>query len=276
MSEVNDAGEGPLVRTEMLEPGIALLELDRPQARNALSMPLVAELRDAARRLGEDRSVRVVVLHGAGRGFCAGADLKGGGTASETEGMGPLGTVYRTQERIAEMILAIHEVPKPVIAAVHGAAVGGGLAIALAADLRVAADSAKFGSVFIKVGLSSCDVGTSYFLPRLIGPARAFELMITGRHFDAAEAERIGLVHRVVPEGREIEAALESARLIVANNEYGTWMTKVGMWANLEAPSLRHAMELENRTQVLGWFTGNMEEAMQAFREKRDPKWRPL
>jgi enoyl-CoA hydratase len=265
-----------LVTIETLEPGIAKLEFQRPEALNALSMPLVSEIIDAAEELGRDRSVRVVILHGAGRGFCAGADLKGGERLEGTEGMGELGYIYRTQEHLAKMILAIHEMPKPVIAAVHGAAVGGGLAIALASDLRVAADTAKFGSVFIKVGLSSCDVGTSYFLPRLIGPARAFELMITGRHFDAQEAERIGLVHRVVPEGEEIEAALETARPIVANNEYGTWMTKLGMWANLEAPSLRHAIELENRTQVLGFFTGNMTEAMQAFGEKREPRWKPL
>ncbi|MBW2426352.1 MAG: enoyl-CoA hydratase, partial [Deltaproteobacteria bacterium] len=139
-----------------------------------------------------------------------------------------------------------------------------------------AADTAKFGSVFIKVGLSSCDVGTSYFLPRLVGPARAFELMTTGRHFDAVEALEMGLVQSVVAEGEEVEKALETARLIVANNEYGVWMTKVGMWTNLEASSPRQAMELENRTQVLGFFTGNMSEAISAFREKRAPRWKRL
>ena len=268
---------GDTVKIETLEPGVALLELNRPEARNALSMGLVSDLRAAAHELGEDRSVRVVILHGAGRGFCAGADLAGGEERfPDTEGMSDVGYVYKMQEHIAKMIVAIHELPKPVIAAVHGAAVGGGLAMALASDIRVAADDAKFGSVFIKVGLSSCDVGTSYFLPRLVGPARAFELMITGRHFDAAEAERIGLLHRVVSSGQEVEAALESARPIVANNEYGTWMTKIGMWANLDAPSLRHAMEIENRTQVLGYMTGNMTEAMQAFQEKREPRWEPL
>jgi enoyl-CoA hydratase len=264
------------VVVETLEPGIELVKLNRPEARNALSPGLLTELMDAMKRLSRDRTTRAVILHGAGRGFCAGADLVGGFELEGTEQMSELGQVYKFQEYIADTILAIHECEKPVIAAVHGAAVGGGLAISLACDLRVAADSAKFGSVFIKVGLSSCDVGTSYFLPRIVGPARAFELMITGRHFGAAEAERIGLVHAIVPEGREIESALETARLIAANNEYGVWMTKKGMWSNLDAPSLRHAMEIENRTQVLGTFTGNMLEAMQAFQQKRDPVWKPL
>ena len=197
------------VLCETLEPGIALVTLNRPEARNAMSAELLTELSDTMSRLGRDRAVRVAILNGAGRGFCAGADLVGGFELEGTEGMSPLGQVYRFQEHVAAAVLAIHECEKPVIAAVHGAAVGGGLAAALACDLRIAADSAKFGSVFIKVGLSSCDVGTSYFLPRLVGPGKAFELMSTGRHFGAEEAERIGLVQRVVPEGQEVDAALE-------------------------------------------------------------------
>jgi enoyl-CoA hydratase len=264
------------VLSEEIEPGIQQVTLNRPKARNALSPDLLTELRETMQRIHKDRGTRVVILNGAGRGFCAGADLVTGNGLPGTEGMSELGAVYKFQEYIAETVLAVHECEKPVIGAIHGAAVGGGLAIALACDLRVAADTAKFGSVFIKVGLSSCDVGTSYFLPRLVGPARAAELMLTGRHFDAAEAEQIGLVHRVVPEGQEVAAALETARSIASNNEYGVWMTKKGMWSNLDAPSLRHAMELENRTQVLGTFTGNMTEAMHAFREKREPNWKPL
>jgi len=264
------------VRVEELENGIHCITLDRPERRNALSPALVGETCDAVHTLGTDRSCRVILLHGAGRGFCAGADLVGDETLETAEGLGEVGSVYRMQEHIAALMLAVHEAPKPVIAAVHGAAVGGGFALALASDIRIAADSAKFGSVFIKVGLSSCDMGTSYFLPRIVGAGRAFELMATGRHFDAHEALEIGLVHRVVPEGEEVDAALETARGIAANNEYGVWMTKSGLWANVDAPSLRHALELENRTQVLGVFTGNMVEAMHAFREKREPKWKPL
>lgn len=270
----------PFVLSEDVEPGVRLITLNRPKALNALATGLLLELQETIRDASNDRSCRVVILAGAGRGFCSGADLAGGSGSIGSDGDdGPqtqVGIVYEMQELVANTVLAVHECRKPVIAAVHGAAVGGGLAIALACDLRVAADNVKFGSVFIKVGLSSCDVGTSYFLPRIVGPAKAFELMVTGRHFGAEEAERIGLVHTVVAQEEMIESALTTARLIVANNEYGVWMTKSGMWANLDAPSLRHAMELENRTQVLGFFTGNMEEAMQAFVEKRDPQWKPL
>jgi enoyl-CoA hydratase len=263
------------VSASILEPGIAHLQLARPERRNALAPELVDDLRGALAGIGRDRATRVLILSGAGKGFCAGADLKGG-PPRQPEFESQVGIVYDMQAKLAELMLQIRELRQPVIAAVHGAAVGGGLALALASDIRVCDSTAFFGSVFIRVGLSSCDVGTSYLLPRIVGAARAAELMLTGRHFDAAEAERIGLVHRVVAEGRHLEAALETARLIRENNEYGVWMTKSGLAANLDAPSLRHAIELENRTQVLGTFTGNMEEAMKAFQAGRKPVWKPL
>jgi enoyl-CoA hydratase len=238
---------------------------------------MVSELTDAVARLRTDRSVRVVVITGAGRGFCSGANLAGEDELPErARTRGPVGLVQSMQEDLAALVLAVHELPQPVIAAVHGAAVGGGLALALACDLRVASDDAFFASQFIRVGLSSCDVGTSYFLPRLVGATAAAELMLTGRRFGAEEAARIGLLNRVVPAGELLDAALELGELVLANSEYGVYMTKLGLWANLDAPSLRHAMELENRTQVLGTFTGNMREAAEAFVEKRDPVWRPM
>lgn len=264
------------VIVESLEQGITLLTMNRPNSRNALSMQHISELRAAFTELADNRDCRVIILTGAGVAFCAGADLKETSGAPGTEDMSQLGLVYKTQEYLAELMLAIRECPKPVIAAVNGAAVGGGFAIALACDLRVAANSANFGSVFIKVGLSSCDVGTSYLLPRIVGAARAAELMLTGRLFGAEEALAAGLVYSVVADSLLMESALNTARLIAENNEYGVWMTKKGLWANLDAPSLRHAMELENRTQVLGYFTGNMEEAMKAFAEGRKPDWTKL
>jgi enoyl-CoA hydratase len=255
---------------------IAVVTLNRPERLNALSVALVGELREAAREIHGDRTVRVAVLRGAGRGFCAGADLKGDdGRVPGTESMGEVGYIYKMQENLAEAILALHECEKPFVAAVHGAAVGGGLALALACDVRIAATGARFGAVFIRVGLSACDVGVSYFLPRIVGAGRAAELMLTGRHFLADEAERIGMLHAVVPEAELLDRAIGKAREIAANSEYGVWMTKRGLWTNLDAPSLRHAIELENRQQVLGTFTGNMVEAMQAFQEKRPPRWKP-
>jgi len=256
---------------------VAIVELDDPERYNALSNQLVREARAIFAELAEDRSVRAVVLTGTGRGFCAGANMTGGDEPNPAaEGRGPVGFIQVMQEHLAKLMLAIRELPQPVIAAVHGAAVGGGLALALACDLRLASDDAYFASHFIRVGLSSCDVGTSYLLPRLVGPTMAAELMLTGRRFAAEEALRIGLLNRVVPAEELRASAIDLAGQIVANSEYGVYMTKIGMWANLDAPSLRHAMELENRTQVLGTFTGNMTEAGRAFVEKRDPTWKPL
>lgn len=265
------------VTIDRSNPQVPVVTLDRPERRNALSMDLVGDGIDAFKELHRDRDARAIVLTGAGKSFCAGADLQGGGSpAPDSEGRGPVGSVYRSQEHIVDFMMAVHECDKPVIAAVHGAAVGGGLALALASDLRVADATAYFGSVFINVGLTSCDIGTSYFLPRLVGSGHAMDMMITGRHVDAEEADKMGLLNRLVAEGTHLDAAIEFAEQIAKNNEYGLWLTKRGLWANIDAPSIRHAVELENRQQVLGTFTGNMTEAMRAFGEKRDPEWGPM
>ncbi|MCF2527909.1 enoyl-CoA hydratase/isomerase family protein [Yinghuangia soli] len=257
--------------------GVALVRLNRPERLNALSPSLVGDLITAFRSLNRERGIRAIVLTGAGRAFCSGADLSGEpDPAPDAEGRGKVGLVYRTQEHLVDLMLAVHECEKPVIAAVHGAAVGGGLALALASDLRVADETAKFGSVFIKVGLSSADVGTSYLLPRLVGPTRAAELMLTGRHFSAAEADRFGMLNALTPAGGHLDAALELAGQIAQNSEYGVWMTKKGLWSGIEAHSMRQQLELENRTQVLGTFTGNMTEAAAAFRERRAPVWEDM
>jgi len=257
--------------------GVALVEMRDPQRRNALSSGLVGELREAFAELAAERACRAIVLAAEGRGFCSGADMSfSGAPFPDTEGRGPVGVVQKSQEHLAKLILEIREAPQPVIAAVNGAAIGGGLALSLACDLRIASDDAFFAAHFIRVGLSSCDVGTSYLLPRIVGAARAAELMLTGRRFSAEDAERMGLVARVVPLPELRDSAYSLGDEIAANSEYGVYMTKIGLWANLDAPSLRHAMELENRTQVLGSFTGNMNEAGAAFMEKRDPSWKPM
>jgi enoyl-CoA hydratase len=257
--------------------GISVIEMDDEARYNALTTGMVSELKDALADARDDRTVRAVVLTGAGKGFCSGANMGGGDELPErARDRGPVGLVQMSQEHLAELILAMRELPQPLIAAVHGAAIGGGLALALACDLRVASDDARFAAHFIKVGLSSCDVGTSYLLPRVVGPTIAAELMLTGRRFTAEEGASIGLLNRVVPRDELLAAAVELGELIAANSEYGVYMTKIGLWANLDAPSLRYAMELENRTQVLGTFTGNMTEAGRAFVEKRDPIWKPM
>jgi enoyl-CoA hydratase len=266
-----------LVEVRTGREGVAIVELNDPARYNALTTAMVTDLKDALAAIRLDRAARVVVLAGRGKGFCAGANMTGGDEQTErARDRGPVGTIQMAQEHLAELILAIHDLPQPVIAAVHGAAVGGGLALSLACDLRVASDDAFFAAHFIRVGLSSCDVGTSYFLPRIVGPTIAAELMLTGRRVPAAEADRIGMLNRVVPRDELLDTALDLAAEIAANSEYGVYMTKIGMWCNLDAPSLRHAIELENRTQVLGCFTGNMAEAGRAFVEKREPQWNPM
>jgi enoyl-CoA hydratase/carnithine racemase len=182
-------------------------------------------------------------------------------------------TSYDAQVRLAELLDRIYELPIPVVAAVNGVAVGGGLAFALHCDVRIASETARFGSAFIKAGFSSLDMGTSYLLPKIVGAGRARELMLTGRNIDAAEADRIGLVHEVVPGDGLIEAALRMALLIAANNEYGVWQTKIGLNAALDAPSLRHAKEIENRTQIIAAMTGNPREAAMSLIEKRPATW---
>lgn len=265
------------VDVEVGDNRVAVVTLNRPERLNALGPTLVAEATAAFRSLDRDHRAAAVVLTGAGRGFCSGADLSGEADfAPDSESRGPVGRVHRAQEHIVELMLSVHECEKPVVCAAHGAAVGGGLALALASDLRVATPTTRFASQFIKVGLSSCDIGTSYFLPRLVGPTRAAELMLTGRPFSGEEADRFGMLNALVPEGEHVAAAVELAEQIAENSEFGIWMTKRGLWANVDAPSLRHAVELENRTQVLGTFTGNMAEAVAAFQQKRPPAFGPF
>jgi enoyl-CoA hydratase/carnithine racemase len=177
---------------------------------------------------------------------------------------------------MAGLFEKIHRLRQPVIAAVNGHAHGGGFALALACDIRYATPSASFGAVFIKRGVSACDMGTSYHLPRLVGASRSAELLLTGRVFDAVEAEKMGLVLEIVPEGTVVDRAVETARLIASNPPLAVWMTKETMWQTVDSPSLRHALDLENRTQIMCTATGELTEAFQAFRDRRQPEWKPL
>jgi len=268
------------------EPGIVVLTLNRPERRNALSPALLDSLHRALDRIGGDPAVRVVILTGAGDAFCSGADMKGGVDIGEepSTSTGALlhlaqGEVTRTlaaQELMASAFERVHRLRQPVIAAVNGAAVGGGFGLALACDIRFASPTARFGAVFITRGVSACDMGTSYFLPRLVGASRAAELMLTGRVFAVEEAREMGLVLDVVDEGDVVDRALATARLIAANPPLGVWMTKETMWQTIDAPSLRHALDMENRTQVMCTATGELSEAFAAFREHRPARWKPL
>ena len=265
------------VELKALDDDIACVTLNRPERLNAIDGSLIDGV-DAALDVLSSGAYRVAILTGAGRGFCAGADLSGTGRpwVNPTPRQPPFKVTYDAQVRLADLFTRLYELPIPMIAAVNGVAVGGGLAFALVCDIRVASEHARFGSVFIKAGFSSMDMGTSYLLPKIVGAGVARELMLTGRIIDADEAYRIKLAHRVVAPENLMPAALELARSIAANNAYGVWQTKIGLNAALDAPSLRHAIELENRTQVLSGFTNNPAEAARAHREKRAPTWDPL
>jgi enoyl-CoA hydratase len=257
------------VRVDRPNESVAILTLDRPECLNAMSFELVDDLHAALDALDADNSCRVVILTGAGRGFCAGLDLTEGASPPSASGLGRAQAGMTVQKMIAGLVPKMRAMPQPIIAAVNGAASGGGLALALASDVRIADANARFNVAFVRVGLSGCDIGVSWLLPRLVGASRAFELLLTGRLIDATEADRIGLVTRVVDAGRAVESALETAELIVGNSPFGVRMTKEVMWSQLEIGSLQAGIDLENRTQVLSSFTGDLVEAMQAFAEKR-------
>ena len=253
------------------KPGVTLVTLDRQERLNAMSHELIADLHGALDDIALDRGCRVVILTGAGRGFCAGLDLKGAGTAPGAEGLGAVQAGMTSQQHIASLVPKLRSLRQPVIAAVNGAAAGGGFALALASDVRLAAPEARFNVAFVRIGLSGCDIGVSWLLPRLIGASRAFELLLTGRVIDAAEAERLGIVSRVVHDRPVVEAALDVADEIIANSPLGVWMTKEVMWSQLEVASLQAGLDLENRTQIMSTFAGDMREAVAAFLEKRPP-----
>ncbi|TCP49969.1 enoyl-CoA hydratase [Tamaricihabitans halophyticus] len=265
----------PAVRVSTPEEGIALVQLDRPERLNAMSAGLLRELHAALDHLAEDTSCRVVVLTGSGRGFCAGLDLTAFdlGSRNGAERKESPQWRFRRQQYIASLVPKLRGLPQPVISAVNGPAAGGGLSLALASDIRIAAESASFNVAYVRLGLSGCDIGTSWLLPRLIGSSRAFELLLTGRIIDSAEADRLGLVSRVVPDDSVVSTALHVAREILANSPMGVRMTKEVMWSQLEIGSLQAGIDLENRTQIVTTHTRDHDEAASAFRERRQPRF---
>src|SRR6478736_4610651 len=216
----------PVVDRTSPEPGIAQLTLNRPEKLNALTTEMVQSLHAHLDAIAADSSCRVVILTGAGRGFCAGLDLGGFGDAPNTEGFGRTQAGFAVQRHIARLIPHLRSLPQPVIAAVNGAAAGGGFALVLGSDIRIAASTARFNAAFIRIGLSACDIGTSWLLPRLVGASRAQELMLTGRIFDAEEAYRIGLVTDVYPNEGLLDAAFAKADEIMRNTPFGVALTK--------------------------------------------------
>jgi enoyl-CoA hydratase/carnithine racemase len=248
-------------------PGVVIMRLDRPEKLNALNETMFAELREAATTIADDTTIRAVVITGSGRGFCTGFDLE---DAPGLRDLTPT-EMLRFQERAASAVLAIHQLPQPVIAALNGPAVGGGLSLALACDIRIASASAKLCAIFVRGGFSAGDLGCSWFLPRIVGLGAAVELVTTARAIDAQEALQIGLVNHVVEPDALLETALQTAGQIAANSPTAVRSSLRAVYAAVDAPSLRAHVELENRGQAMLSRGDDVAEALAAAAERRAP-----
>jgi enoyl-CoA hydratase len=250
------------------EGPLSWLTLARPDALNALDSKMVDELRDYLSRLPGERETRVVVLRGAGRAFCAGLDLK---EQRPMDGGVPEG--LRLQRRISELPMLMRRAPQAFIACVHGPACGGGFALALASDVRLAGTSARMNAAFIRIGLSACDIGVSYFLPRPIGASVAAELLLTGRFIGAERALAVGLVSAVVPDDQLEAEARELAQEMLATTPLGLRLTKECLAASIDAGSLEQVIAMEDRNQVLCAQSKDFAEGIAAFLGKRAPRY---
>lgn len=244
------------------------LTLNRPESLNAINTLMVTELREYFGGLTENDTTRIVVMRGSGRAFCAGLDIKQS-TSGELER--PFGGGMGFQGYLADVYLAMRRCPQPIISLLHGPACGGGFAFALASDIRIAGESTRMNAAFIRIGLSACDMGTSYFLPRLVGTSVASELMLTGRFINAQRALATGLVSEVVADDALEEAAQSYLDDMLTTSPMGLRLTKEGLNMSIDAGGLEAAIAMENRNQVLCSRTQDAKEGMQAFLEKRAP-----
>jgi enoyl-CoA hydratase len=261
-----------MVLVEHPRPHVALITLNRPERMNSMAFDVMVPLKEVLENITYDNSVRVVVLTGAGKGFSSGADHKSAGSVPHVQDLTRPTYALRSMQILDDVILALRRLHQPVIAAVNGAAIGGGLCLALAADIRVASHGAYFRAAGINNGLTASELGLSYLLPRAIGSSRAFEIMLTGRDIGAEEAERIGLVSRQVPDDRLLDTCYDMAERIAAFSRPGVELTKRTLWSGLDAASLEGHMQAEGIGQLfVRLLTGNFEEAVAARAEKRPP-----
>jgi enoyl-CoA hydratase len=260
------------VLIDRARPSVALVTLNRPERMNSMAFDVMLPLKRALDELNDDNSVRAVVLTGAGRGFSSGADHKSAGSIPHVAGLTRPSFGLRSMQVLDEVILGLRKMHQPVIAAVNGAAIGGGLCLALACDIRVAGRSAYFRAAGINNGLTASELGLSYLLPRAIGTSRAAELMLTGRDVDAEEAERIGLVSRQVADADLLTTCYAMGERIAAFSRPGVELTKRTLWSGLDAGSLETHMHAEGLGQLyVRLLTSNFEEAVAARAEKRPP-----
>ncbi len=260
-----------LVELDVVSDEVRIVRLHRPERLNALSIDLAVELDAALAGVGEDNLARVVILTGTGRAFCSGLDLKDYGIIPNIDHLSVHRIASRSMGIYSQLTRRLRSIPQPVIAAVNGAAFGGGMCLTLGADLRIAAKSAEFNATGIVNGLTSAEMGAGWILPRLIGAANSNDLMLTGRRIDAAEALRIGLVSRVLPDDALMDEAVEMATSMAQYSHHGLEATKQSLWVEQEISSLHAAIEFEDRNQLMAGFTDNLPEAIRAFDQGRDP-----
>ena len=259
--------EQPLLIDE--RNGVAWLTMNRPERLNALNPGLTDALRTYFQGLEDRHDIRVVVLRGAGRAYCAGLDLKDRSNNSATPA--DVQASLAGQKAIRDIMIAMRECPQPVISIVNGSAAGGGLGIALASDIRLCTPEARFNAAFIKIGVSGCDMGSSYFLPRMVGASLAAEMLLTGRFLHADRAYTMGFVSKVgTPDEVEAEATQLAEEMLNAT-PLALRLTKDCMNHNIDAPGLRAAIAMEDRNQVLCTRGGDFNEGIRAFLEKRRP-----
>jgi len=239
---------------EEAESGIGIATFNRPERMNALSLTMLEDLYTLIRSLEQNKEIRVLIMTGAGKGFCSGADLKDERLRSE-EGIKLFSNAATyledLQEKYTGIVLKMRRMKQPIIAAVNGAAAGAGMCLALASDIIIACPQATFTPSFININLSGGELGSSYFLPRLIGTVKASEILMTGRTVEAEEADRIGLISRLVGDQELMEVSLGTARVLLNKSPMGLRMTKEAITQNLNAPSLEAAVDLENRNQSI-------------------------
>ncbi|MFT7220133.1 MAG: enoyl-CoA hydratase/carnithine racemase [Candidatus Azotimanducaceae bacterium] len=246
------------------------LTLNRPESLNAITTPMVTELRDYFGDLCEDKDTRIVVMRGAGRAFCAGLDIKASKAGTHEV---PFGGGMGFQGYLAEVYIRMRRCPQPIVSLIQGPACGGGFSFVMASDIRIAGESARMNAAFIRIGLSACDMGSSYFLPRLVGTSVASELMLTGRFINAERALSTNLVSEVVPDDQLEAAAQPYIDQMLNTSPMGLRLTKEGLNVAIDAAGLEAAMAIENRNQLMCSKTSDAKEGMQAFIEKRTPNY---
>lgn len=262
------------VTFEKPRPHVTLITMNRPERMNAMSFDTVVPLFEAFERVGKDNDTWVVVLTGAGRGFCSGLDLEDHGMPPDCDGLTMSRIAIRAMEFMSNLVPAMRAMPQPVIAAVNGPAYGGGMCLMLGADIRLAGAAARFRSAGITNGLTGTELGVSWLLPRLIGAAAAWDVILSGREIGADEALRLGMVSRLLPDGELMDTALALADEMCGYSPHGLAMTKKVLWSNLETGSLEAAIDLENRNQLLVRLTTqNLQEAITARKQKRPPRF---